>query len=1078
MDQKYCVYCLNQSDSGTCSSCGKDSTAYQTAPHHLQPGTMLNSRYLIGSVLGEGGFGITYIGRDVNLDIRVAIKEYFPTGAVNRNNISSSEVTANIGSMHAFFEKGKASFLTEARTLAKFSSENSIVTVHDFFSANNTAYIVMEYLEGTDLKDYLANHGKMSFADAYGMLAPVLTALDKVHESGLIHRDISPANVMILKNGSVKLLDFGAARDVSGSDEKSLSVLLKPGYAPEEQYRTKGKQGPWTDVYALSATLYKMLTGVTPDDAMNRLFSDELQRITELNPLVTPEQEAAVMKGMAVQQAERYQTVAELQNACLKVLNSQSSADDYVTVGADEATWSPNIQSLHRPAPKCSAQRDNVNPVYRPQEKTPEKNDESTVSAAELAKRTEPKGKAHKNIGEKGSATQTDGAASPAANHDGQKKPSRARLIGSAVSGVIALLIAIAIVLSMDPDYTGGLIVFSGILAVAFAALAVFLGKSYFSRIDNKSLKPNIPCFILSIVAGIATIVPIFLLFISNDKSGSAIYIMTSIAFAIITWFFGYFYYPRLTKKRRKLFIRLYGMIAATAVVALIVFVVFTGLNTINIGDTKVKRNAEEVSISGDIISDNDIAKLKDLKKLRKLYLEACLLDNDDVAIIGELSNLETLYLDGNIDITDISPLNNLTKLKALDLSATSVDSISCLDKLTELECLKVNRTDITDLHTVSSYKNLETLSINSLEGLDQSTISLPDGITSISCENNGIHDIGFLSGKTKLYSIHLANNEIIDLSPLSGLDNIWTLDLSNNKISDIAPIPKESLQDLKLKNNSVSDISSLSNATEKLNKLDLGFNKISDISALYKLYGIYSLYINNNEISDISALSECFRIEELDISYNLISDISVIASIDNLKSFSARGNQIDDISALAETPLLKDSDMDIDLRNNKITDVTPLSNFKTRRLYLSNNNISDVSPLATCTEIETLYLNKNNISNVSPLFNLSKLYRLEIVYNPVADLSSISLTPGSLFNTAILLVSYNESIDWEALSQIEYLQVLICDAPEREKDSLKSLGYGTISSDDLDEDQNVNADDTNAETGNSETETDKTEEN
>ena len=292
---EYCVFCMSKTDNSVCEHCNKNQQDYVSAIHHLKPGSLLNGRYLVGAVLGEGGFGITYIGRDTNLDMKVAIKEYFPSGVVNRNNTSSMEISALVGDTQANFEKGKQGFLSEARTLAKFSNEQSIVSVRDFFEENNTAYIVMEYLEGIDLMDFIAQNGKMPFGLAISMLSPIMSSLSKIHNQGLIHRDISPAKIMILKNRTVKLLDFGNARNVSGADEKSLSVLLKPGFAPEEQYRSKGNQGSWTDVYALSATLYKMVTGVTPDDAMNRLFSDEVVPPSELNEQITPEQSAVIL---------------------------------------------------------------------------------------------------------------------------------------------------------------------------------------------------------------------------------------------------------------------------------------------------------------------------------------------------------------------------------------------------------------------------------------------------------------------------------------------------------------------------------------------------------------------------------------------------------------------------------------------------------------------------------------------------------------------------------------------------------------------------------------------------------------
>lgn len=309
----YCYRCMSPSaeDYGICPFCGKKMNV--GAPlHHLLPGTVLNGKFLVGTSLGEGGFGITYIGRDLTLDHKVAIKEYFPTGYANRSNTASSTVTCGTeGERLEFFQKGKERFLSEARTLARFEGERGIVNVRDFFEANDTAYIVMEYLEGVTLKEYLKEHGPLSVRDTLNLFKPVMDSLSRIHKNDLIHRDISPDNIMLV-NGEPKLLDFGAARNISAAGSKSLSVVLKPGYAPEEQYRSKGEQGPWTDVYALCATIYKCITGVTPDDATQRLYKDELRRPSSMGVQIDERTENVLLKGMSVLYNDRYESIDAL----------------------------------------------------------------------------------------------------------------------------------------------------------------------------------------------------------------------------------------------------------------------------------------------------------------------------------------------------------------------------------------------------------------------------------------------------------------------------------------------------------------------------------------------------------------------------------------------------------------------------------------------------------------------------------------------------------------------------------------------------------------------------------------------
>ena len=279
--------------------------------HCLRKGTRLIGRYTIECVLGQGGFGITYLGIDELHEKKVAIKEFFPQGIVTRNIEYQDTVTVTFVGEKDNYEKGKERFLKEARTMAKFSKDKGIVKALDFFEINNTAYIVMEYLEGVTLKQYLRENKRIDAEDLVELLVPLIEALDEIHSQGLIHRDISPDNIMVLPDGRIKLMDFGAARDYTEFGEKSLSIVLKPGYAPPEQYQTHGVQGPWTDIYALCATMYKCITGENPPDAIDRLVDDHLKKISAFGIPVLPQIEEAIIKGMSVAAKDRYQNVGD-----------------------------------------------------------------------------------------------------------------------------------------------------------------------------------------------------------------------------------------------------------------------------------------------------------------------------------------------------------------------------------------------------------------------------------------------------------------------------------------------------------------------------------------------------------------------------------------------------------------------------------------------------------------------------------------------------------------------------------------------------------------------------------------------
>jgi len=281
------------------------------SPLALDPETLLDDQFRVGRVLGVGGFGITYLAFDEVLEMVVAVKEYLPRNiAVRKTGTNTVQPLSSSGEKQDF-EFGLKRFLQEARTLAKFEAHPNIVRVRTFFEENGTGYLVMNFYEGRTLSEYLAaRNGFLPEDEALLIMEQVLEGLTAVHEEGILHRDIDPNNVYLADNGTVVLLDFGAARTAVGERTQSMSVVLKRGYAPHEQYHSHGDQGPWTDVYACSATLYRVLTGYKPPEAAARILEDDLAPPNELVPPLSDATNDAVVEGLAVHPDERPQTMA------------------------------------------------------------------------------------------------------------------------------------------------------------------------------------------------------------------------------------------------------------------------------------------------------------------------------------------------------------------------------------------------------------------------------------------------------------------------------------------------------------------------------------------------------------------------------------------------------------------------------------------------------------------------------------------------------------------------------------------------------------------------------------------------
>ena len=373
MELNKCFGCMEEIQGYPCPHCGFDPRSVKGIEYALPMGTILAGKYLVGRVLGQGGFGITYVGWDIALERKVAIKEYYPSGQVSRNPGSRGLTWYTSVQSQQAKQNGTQMFLKEARKMSKVDDIPNVVRVRDLFQENETAYIVMDFVEGETLKARLEKTGPLPWEQAKGIFLPAIQAMEQVHKAGLVHRDISPDNLMLTPGGKVKILDLGAAKDLSINSGASSMQVAKGGFSPFEQYTQRGSSGPWTDVYAMAATVYYTLTGKLPPVATDRVVEDTISWDEPGLKALPAQALEALQKAMVISAKNRMQSMEELEKGLYST--AVEPAPTPAPQPVQEARPEPQPAPGTRPAPEETKPELKPTPEPAPQAKAEPKPD-------------------------------------------------------------------------------------------------------------------------------------------------------------------------------------------------------------------------------------------------------------------------------------------------------------------------------------------------------------------------------------------------------------------------------------------------------------------------------------------------------------------------------------------------------------------------------------------------------------------------------------------------------------------------------------------------------------------------------
>jgi len=821
-----CLCCFHELNGpkGICSYCGCNTAMIANEAHQLEAGSILAGTYLIGKVLGQGGFGITYAGWDLNLEIKVAIKEYYPEGCVTRDTHTHVSVLTYAGPKDAFFQKGKERFVGEARALAKFSGDSGVVGVRAFFYENGTAYIVMDFVEGETLKAYAARiGGKMPSAQVLSLFQPLIRSLARVHESGLLHRDISPDNIMMKTDGTLALLDFGAARQISVAGEHSNTINVKHGFAPEEQYRTRGEQGPWTDIYALCATIYRLTTGVTPVEALDRMANDDqLAPPSAYDADFTPDQEHALMHGLALRANARTQDLQVLTNELYGV-SSPVHSDSILNMHAPTRS-----QRIAQPqsAERVSSMQD-VQPVLM-----------HTGVTGQTPSGQLPNGDTKEQIRD------TVGI-NGLGNDTGSKKMEKKSMIVIAAVSVIAI-VALIVATSNSPKAMSEADSSSVTATQAPIASLQAVTQNPSTVVDWQD--PILEAGVRKVLGktnGEAITAGELAEIYKLDIAGDTIVINDDTVWPYVDSYSNtYSIDGGITM-----------LPVAQQSVSLKDLEYFSGLQTLTLVATSAT-NWEALSscpnlssFSLDTCGGIDLNWFGAIRRLNYLSISNCTNLNIAGAAKGDaLQSLNSLnlYNCGSLNGSELAEFAQLTSLSIWSCKLISPDKLGDLVNLTEIS---LGDTGIDNVDFLSSMKNLSWFSINENNVKSIPSLELMRNLTGITCSYCGLDDVDMrlVAYYTNLTSFMIDGCNVSDLTFLSGLTNLNYLSFDNTSVKDLSPIRKlTNLTTLWMRDTKITDISVLSNF-RNLQTLAIAGSKIKDFSPLASL-NLQTIYVDSSQ--------------------------------------------------------------------------------------------------------------------------------------------------------------------------------------------------------------------------------------